>query len=162
MSAHRKDLGARLLGQAGFKPQTAADDTLISGHIVDRHDIGLPLSMTAAVGHVFTAASTSGSPTNTLTVVIQHGDNSALSDAATLKSYTLAITCGDDTYDGWSFLAADLSAAKRYVRVQAKLTEAGTITVSAQQLTACAVFGGADIEPDPAYVSTGYSDQINV
>ena len=64
----------------------------------------------------------------------------------------------DGDNDGVHVLPVDLRGAKRYLRVQAKLTEAGTITISAQQIASCAVFAGMKSQPSSTYAAAGYEE----
>ena len=136
----------------------AADDTYVSTGIIDRTAFSLPLSGAVVAGVGFTSAGGAGVATNTMTIRLQHGDNSALSDAATYDSDTEVYTWvanGDNA--GNVVLPLNLKAAKRYIRGQAKLTEAGTITISVQSITLTLLLAGLRVVPDSNFVQAGYS-----
>ena len=51
----------------------------------------------------------------------------------------------------------DLSLAEKYVRVCAKLTKGGTVTISLQEVAATLLLSGLDNVPSPAYDADGYA-----
>lgn len=153
----RSDLAAALLAKGKIKIQTAADDTYKTGAIVDRTADGFAQSALAFANVVFTTASGATGATQTVTLVVEHGDNSALSDATTLSSSAQVYTwAADGANDGLHCLAVDLTSAKRYIRAKVKVTKGGTVTISAQSVSGGLVLGGLDTTPDGSYVAAGY------
>ena len=161
MMEPKTNIGANLLVRQGAKPQTAADATYVSSEIYDRlsADMKSPQSMVAIAAVCFTTASGNSTGLNTLTLSVEHGDDSGLSDTAELDSDTYGYAwAADGANHGVHVLPVDLSTAKRYIRVRAKLTKTGTETISAQQIASCAIFGGMDQVPSSTHAAAGYEE----
>lgn len=118
----------------------AGDNTLVTGVIIDRAAYGWPESMVAAIPWLATLAA---SATLSVGWTLQHGDNSGLSDAATLASAAAAVVgTGAGTLSGTLEANLSLAGAKRYIRLNftPDLSAANTDTAA---LSAVAVLGGA-------------------
>lgn len=129
----------------------AGDNTAITGVIIDRVALNLPLSAVFAIPFTTTLAAAA-----TLTfksAVIQHGDDPALADAATfatLEDATGTVIAtgpgGGGTVTGCKEYDVDLQGAKQYVRINftPDLSAANTDTAA---VAGVAAFGGADLLP---------------
>lgn len=157
----KTDLGGNTLGKHGKHVAAASAATFVDSAIIDTTACGDPSSMLAICTAAFTPASGDTTTTHTIDVVIQHGDDSGLSDAATLVSYSKVYTWatgGDAATHTSHFVPAKLDGAKRYVRVRGKITRANTGTTTAYSVGLTAVMGGLDTVPHSGYVATGYSE----
>jgi hypothetical protein len=149
---------ALLIGKKGFKSQTAANDTYLNGAAVDR--IGARSGLAVVLACFTTAAGAAGA-TNTLTVKVEHDSDSSFGTAATLKAYTKVLTwAANGANEIYAFVPLDLTLAKRYVRVCAKLASAGTVTISLQEIAASVVLAGLDDVPASAYDADGYAATV--
>jgi hypothetical protein len=147
------DVGARLIPQlaadnTSLTAAGAGDNTQVVGVIIDRTLLNYPLSAILALAW---KAVLGASATLTLkTVLIEHGDASNLSDAASLATFADVVVATDSgsgsTLRGCQEYKADLAGAKRYVRFKftPDLSAANTDTAT---VAAVAVFGGSDTEP---------------
>jgi hypothetical protein len=152
-----RNSGAWLLPEGEGGDETAADDTYLTGAIIDRHLVGNPQSCTGVVGVAFTSSSGASGASVTLTMEVLGDSDSAMGSATSLGSKTYEYTwAADGANVGFHTLPVDLWAStdERYIRIRAKLTKAGTITV-AQALTMGILVGGMDVVPDPEHTSTG-------
>lgn len=154
-----KNLGAFMLPEGEGGDESAADGAFVSGAIVDREDKGNAQCLMALVGVAFT--SSSGAPGGKVDLLLEVlGDSDAAMASATSLG-TLAYEyawVADGANSGLHYLPVklDLSTSERYVRVRAKLTKGGTITV-AQGLTVGLLLGGLDYVSDPEYDADGVS-----
>lgn len=125
----------------------SGDATAVTGVIIDRAALGWPQSAVIAIPFTATLAATA---TLTITDTLQHGDNSGLSDAATLSTQTAQTVAtgpaGGGTVTGVYERNVSLRGAKRYVRVNftPDLSAANTDTAA---LSAVLVTGGAERLP---------------
>jgi hypothetical protein len=162
MITPKENMASNLVVKRCKKASTAADDTYVDGAILDRlaDYARCPQSLLAIVTAWFTWDTGSGaSDTNTLTIKVEHGDASNLSDAATLDSDTYTYTwAADGAADGVHMLPVDLSSAKRYIRVSAKLTAAHSPTIADQYIASCVVLGGMDQVASSNFVAAGYEE----
>ena len=125
----------------------SGDNTLVTGVIIDRAALGWPQSAVFAVPFTATlaAAATLG-----ISYAVQEGDDSGLSDAATLKSAALATVAtgpgGGGTVTGILEINVSLAGAGRYIRgnFTPDLSAANTDTAA---LSAVWVLGGAERLP---------------
>ena len=154
-----RNLGAFMLPEGEGGDEAAADGTFVDGAIVDREDKGNPQCLVALAGVAFTSSSgAAGGKVDLLLEVLSDSD-SAMASATSLGTLAFEYTwVADGANSGIHYLPINLgvSTAERYVRVRAKLTKGGTITV-AQALTVGLVLGGLDYVPDPEYSDDGVS-----
>lgn len=125
----------------------AGDNTQVVGQIIDRQALSLPLSILVLIlwKTVLAAAAT----LTLKSVLIEHGDDSALADAATYATLetaggtAVATSAGGGTVRGESKYSVDLNGAKRYIRIKytPDLSAANTDTA---ELSSCFVTGGSD------------------
>jgi len=131
----------RVQAVKGFDPQ-ANTGAAISGDIIDRRGFN-----SASVA--FVRAVVTGSPSAATTaLVVQHGDASNLSDAATYATLASAL---DIMLAGCEDFHLDLSGAKRYIRITEDATYTGGTTPG--NVKACVVTLG-DKEANPPAAET--------
>lgn len=154
------NLPAHVRGNKAYlKPSTAADATFLASSIIDRAEYGeYPDSLLIMVPVAFTSASGATGATNTLAIQVYDDTASAMGTEATYGSaYSYVYTwVADGANGGIHVYQVDITNANRYVRVKAKLTESGTITVSAQSLAIAVACCGLKEVPSDAYVAAGY------
>lgn len=126
----------------------AGDNTAVTGQIIDRHANGNPLSLAVAI--LFQAVLAAAATLTLKTVIVEHGDNSALSDAATfvtLETGTGSVVAtgggGGTTERGQKQYAVDLGGAKRYIRLKYTPDLSAGATDTAQ-VAAVAICGGQE------------------
>lgn len=122
----------------------SGDNTAVTGVIIDRASLGWAESLVVAILFTTTLASA-----QTLSVgwTLQHGEDSGLSDAATLASAGAAVVAtGAGTVAGQLEAGVSLRGARRYVRLNftPDLSAGSTDTAA---LSAALVFGGANRLP---------------
>ncbi len=123
------------------------DNTAVTGVIIDRAELGYPQSCVVAIPFTATLAAAA---TLSIAYTFQDGNNSGLSDAATLQSATAAVVAtgpaGGGTVTGTHEVNVPLAGAGRYVRVNwtPDLSAANTDTAA---LSAVMVFGGSNRVP---------------
>jgi len=167
MLSPREDLGAITLLKQAFKPQTMSDGTFVTGAIIDTSTLS-PQSLVAIFNYAYTTASGASGAYQTVTLKVEHGAASNLSDAADFKVFTYQQNwTTDGANSGVVALPVDLrgdptvnasnAPCKRYIRVSAKLTKSGTVTISAQTGSASAVLGGLLVAPASTYAAAGYN-----
>jgi hypothetical protein len=138
---------ARAGANAGFTAGAAGDNTEVVGVIIDRAAIGWPESAVFAVPYTATLAATERLEIGAL---IASGNNSGLSDAATLltvaKGTVATGPAGGGTVTGTFEVSVSLRGAGRYVRANytPDLSRANTDTAA---LSAVLVFAGANRLP---------------
>lgn len=120
------------------------DNSAVTGVIIDRASLGWAESLVVAILFTTTLASA-----QTLSVgwTLQHGEDSGLSDAATLASAGAAVVAtGAGTVAGQLEAGVSLRGARRYVRLNftPDLSAGSTDTAA---LSAALVFGGANRLP---------------
>lgn len=123
------------------------DNTAVTGVIIDRAALGWAESVVVAIPFTATLAAT-----QTLSVAwtLQHGEDSGLSDVATLASAGAAVVAtgpgGGGTVTGVVEAGVSLRGARRYVRLNftPDLSAANTDTAA---LSAVLVFAGANRLP---------------
>jgi len=121
----------------------AGDATAVTGVIIDRAALGWPQSCVVAVPFTATLAAAA---TLSLSITLQDGDASNLSDAGTFASRANGVIAtgpgGGGTVTGTIELDVNLSGAKRYVRANftPDLSASGTDTAALSEVI---VFGGA-------------------
>ena len=154
----KRDMKAEVMAVAtNAATPLAADDTYVLSGIIDRQTYGMAQSALAEAHPFFTSAAGAGGATNTLTLALQHGDESDGSDMADYDTDTdVYAWAANGANNGHHSLPVDLKAAKRYLRVRAKLTEAGTITVTLQYIPLGLFLLGMDEVPNSNYVAAGY------
>jgi hypothetical protein len=124
------------------------DNVAQNGNIINRiPSVGADICESAKLC-VFGVATLASTQTLTITITVQHGAASNLSDAATYasKAATVVLT-GVTTAGVWStFLDVNLRAAKQYYRavITADLSASGTDTALVE---ACWVVGGCKVAP---------------
>ena len=153
-----KDVGAWLMCGGHAKPQTGADDTYVDGAILDRNAAAGDYQSGLAICSIaFTTAGGAGGATNVLTLDLQHGDDSGLSDEATFDTDSYTYTwAANGANSGLHVMPVNLETAKRYIQVRAKLAESGTITTSAWLLSVLFVGIPGQVRPNSAYAAAGY------
>lgn len=122
----------------------SGDATAVTGVIIDRAALGWAESCVLAIPFTATLASTQ---TLSIAYTFQHGEDSGLSDAATLASATGAVVAtGAGTVTGVFEVGVSLRGARRYVRLNftPDLSAANTDTAA---LSAVIVFAGANRLP---------------
>ena len=122
----------------------AGDNTAVTGVIIDRAAIGWAESVVIAILFTTTLAS---AQTLSVNWTLQHGEDSGLSDAATLASAGAAVVAtGAGTVAGQLEAGVSLRGARRYVRLNftPDLSAGSTDTAA---LSAALVFGGANRLP---------------
>ena len=149
---------ALLIGKKGFKSQAAADATYLDGAAVDRSGA---LSGLAVVVARFTTAAGQTGAANVLTVKIEHDSTSAFTAPSTLNAYAKTLTwVGNGANEVYAYVPLDLSLAEKYVRVCAKLTKGGTVTISLQEIAATILLAGLDNVPADGYDADGYAETV--
>jgi hypothetical protein len=134
---------ARAAANTAVTAGGSGDATAVTGVIIDRAALNWPQSAVFAVPFTTTLAAAA---TLSLVMTVQSGENSGLSDAATLATRANAVIAtgpgGGGTVTGCINLDVNLAGAGRYVRVNftPDLSAANTDTAA---LSAVAVFGGA-------------------
>lgn len=114
----------------------SGDNTQIVGDIFDRLSMNFPKSLTVAIGFTTTLAANKTLTIKSLT--IEHGDDSALADAANLYAPSDVVVATDSgsgsTLKGQQKYSTDLHPAKRYVRLKytPDLNATGTDTALVQ------------------------------
>jgi len=122
----------------------AGDNTAVTGVIIDRAAIGWAESVVIAILFTTTLAS---AQTLSVNWTLQHGEDSGLSDAATLAtSGATVVATGAGTVAGQVEAGVSLRGARRYVRLNftPDLSAGSTDTAA---LSAALVFGGANRLP---------------
>jgi len=126
--------------QWSFPPQSVSGSSAINGGIIDR------LNYREAILALCWAAVTGAPSAGTFAIIVQHGDASNLSDAATL--FTLETELDVKTAAGYKDYNMLLQGAKRYIRVV--ITPTYTAGTSPANLTAANfTLGGSNNEPVP-------------
>ena len=156
------DFYAKTIGDEGSaKPQSLTDATDITGAIVDTNPAGSQRfnSMVCKFNVAYTAASGASGALNTALITVYHAADSAMATEASYGTYTAAFTwAADGANSGVFVFPVSLKTANRYVRVKARMTESGTITISNQIGAITCDFGGQNVAPNSGYVSTGYAN----
>lgn len=122
----------------------AGDNTAVTGVIIDRAALGWAESVVVAIPFTTTLAS---AQTLSVNWTLQHGEDSGLSDAATLATSGAAVVAtGAGTVAGVVEAGVSLRGARRYVRLNftPDLSAANTDTAA---LSAVLVFAGANRLP---------------
>ena len=134
-------------GPAALVAAGAGDNTAVTGLILDRAALGWPQSCVVCLPFTATLAAAA---TLTVAAVLQHGDNSGLSDAATLATIATGVQAtggsGGTTEQRQIEVNVNLAGAKRYLRVN--LTpdlSAGSVDIA--RVGAVIAFGGANRKP---------------
>jgi len=123
-----------------ISPVSVADNTAQVSQIIDRRGYG-SLTFAIATGSIADADAT-------FTVLVEHGDNSGLSDAAAVPDSELI---GTEVLAGFQFdddnetRKVAYKGVKRYVR----LTVTPANNASAALLSAVAILGHPDLSPTP-------------
>jgi hypothetical protein len=121
----------------GAIPPQSNDGTLVNGSIIDRRGY-------RSGKLVFERAVVTGAPSAAaLSLIIQHGNESNLSDAATYATLETAL---DILLAGQKDYLLNLAGAKRYVRVVMDTTYTGG-TTPANVVAAQLVLGDRDVNP---------------
>ena len=149
MTTQLRDIGSlikvdRAAANVAVTAGGAGDATLVTGIIIDRAAIGWPESAVLAIPFTATLGA---SATLSLAYTVQEGNQSNLSDAATLASATAAVVAtGAGTVTGTFEVNLSLRGAGRYVRANwtPDLSAANTDTAA---LSAVLVTGGANRVP---------------
>src|SRR5579884_4272851 len=120
------DIGARLNGQKGADDTTltaggTGDNTQIVGLTIDRTQPGVLNFPLSAIFYAAWKAVLGASQTLTFkSVIIEHGNQSNMSDAATYASFSDVVVATDGgsggTQRGCQEYKVDLNGAKQYVR----------------------------------------------
>lgn len=122
----------------------SGDNTAVTGVIIDRAALGWADSVTVAIPFTATLAS---AQTLSVAWTLQHGEDSGLSDVATLASAGSAVVAtGVGTVTGVVEAGVSLRGARRYVRLNftPDLSAGATDTAA---LSAVLVFAGANRLP---------------
>jgi len=150
------DLAGTIVADEGFfKPQTMTNATYINGAEFERQDYESALA-------VFTLAftSSSGASGGKVTVAIQAYDDTVTgmgTEATWGDAYSYEYTwAADGANSGVHCFPIDLRGANKFMRVKAKITKAGTITVAYEVGSLAVILGGMRKAPDDAYVLAGY------
>lgn len=136
------DIGAyiavlRALANTSLTAAGTGDNTVITGAILDRQAKDFPLSAVVAVP--FTATLAASKNLFLKNVLVEHGDDSGLSDVATFATledatgHAIATDSGSgSTLTGCKEYSIDLTGAKRYIRIKATpdLDASGTDTAA--------------------------------
>lgn len=152
MTTNLRDIGslvsvARAAANTAVTAGGGGDNTAVTGVIIDRAAHNWPESAVLAIPFTATLAANA---TLTLAYTVQEGNNSGLSDAATLATATAAVVAtgpaGGGTVTGVFEVSLPLRGAGRYVRANwtPDLSAANTDTAA---LSAVLVFGGANRVP---------------
>jgi hypothetical protein len=134
----------------------AANDTYVFGTAVDMSGHGSPQSLIGLVMLGFTTASGAAGAKNTLTLIVESADDSAMStNLTTEKTITYEfVWAANGANIGHFVTELDSSGFKQYARIKAKLTESGTVTISAQSALVGMVLGGSGVLPVPLKSAT--------
>lgn len=156
--AHQPEAVA-INSKGSAKPQDLTDDTFIEGGIIDRQDHE---SMEAIFNLAFTSASGVSGAAVTVTIQLFDDSDSAMAaEAAFGDAYTYEYTwAADGANSGVHVLPVDLTLAKRYIKIKAKITESGTITLSNQLGAITACMAGLRVAPDPDHAGDGYQSTV--
>lgn len=123
----------------------AGDNTAVTGQIIDRHAFGNPLSLALVI--LFKAVLAAAETLKLKSVLVEHGDQSNLSDAATFKtledSTGSTVATGAGTIRDQKQYAVDLVGAKRYIRIKFTPDLSASATDTAE-LSALVVAGGQE------------------
>lgn len=153
--ATMRNLGAmiKVLRAAANTAATAAgtgDNTAVTGVTIDRAACKMPLSAVVAIAFSATLAATK--KLFLKSVVVEHGDASDLSDAATYLTLedttgTAVATgaTGGSTETGCKEYDIDLSGAKRYIRIKFTPDLDATATDTAALAAVLVVGGGSEV-----------------
>lgn len=153
---HSHDIGAyitvlRAFANTALTAAGTGDNTAITGSILDRQAKDYPVALVLAVP--FTATLAASKNLFLKTVLVEHGDDSALSDAATFATledatgHAIATDSGSgSTLTGCKEYSLDLTGAKRYIRIKATpdLDATGTDTAA---ISGEVVFGPGSQQP---------------
>jgi hypothetical protein len=155
------DLGAQVVADEGYaKPQTMSDATYINGAEIDRAGAAGTYYDSAVGIFNFAFTSSSGASGGKVTVTLQWYDDTATgmgTEATYGDAYTYEYTwAADGANSGVHVYPIELRGANRYVRLKAKQTKAGTITVSGATGSIAVVLSGMSIIPDAAHSDSGY------
>jgi hypothetical protein len=108
----------RATGPSSLIAGGAGDAAAVTGVIIDRAALGWPESCVVAIPFTATLAAAA---TLTVASVLQHGDNSGLSDAETLATVSSGVVAtgpgGGGTVVGTIEVNVPLRGAKRYLRL---------------------------------------------
>jgi len=160
MSAHPKtDVFANVIGKAGSKPATMADDTAYVGAIHDRLDAGLGSPLSVLIKSLIAFTTASGDATGRVTVLVElyHDTAANMATEELLDSDTYVFVWAADGANAIDHtMQANLKGANRYVRAQLTITESGTVTTSAWVGCQSLVFGGMDSQPSADFAAAGY------
>jgi hypothetical protein len=138
---------ARAAANTSITAGGGGDNTAVTGVIIDRAAHGYAQSCVVAIPFTATLAAAA---TLSIATTVQNGENSGLSDVATLVSQGATVAAngpgGGGTVTGVHEINVSLAGAGRYVRVNftPDLSAANTDTAA---LSAVVVFGGADRLP---------------
>lgn len=152
MTTQIRDIGslisvARAAANTSVTAGGGGDNTAVTGVIIDRAALGWPESAVLAVPFTATLAA---NETLSIGYTVQEGQNSGLSDVATLQTAAPVVVAtgpaGGGTVNGCFEVSVPLRAAGRYVRANftADLSRGATDTAA---LSAVLVFGGANRVP---------------
>jgi len=152
MTTQMRDIGSliavrRAAANTAVTAGGGGDATAVTGVIIDRAALGWPESAVLAIPFTATLAATE---TLSIAYTVQEGNDSGLSDVATLQTATGAVVAtgpaGGGTVTGTFEVSVPMRAAGRYVRANftPDMSRAGTDTAA---LSAVLVFGGANRVP---------------
>jgi hypothetical protein len=152
MTTQIRDIGslisvARAAANTSITAGGGGDNTAVTGVIIDRAAHGWPESAVLAIPFTATLAA---SATLSLAYTVQEGQNSGLSDVATLQTAGAAVAAtgpaGGGTVTGVFRVSLNLRGAGRYVR--ANFTpDLSAASGDQAALSAVLVFGGANRVP---------------
>ena len=158
----KRQLLQQTVSKVAFLPLLVDGSTKLTGVIIDRNTLPESLSMILAMA---TAAAT-GTPTAfSYSILVEHGNDSGLSDAANLYTAQTFTNASPTTPKEYK-IECDLLLAKRYVRVS--ITPTFTAGTTPKCNTAIiAVFGDGNIVAPSATATvqlngTGYPDTDTV
>jgi len=153
--AGQHNIGALIDADNGMVEQAvtaggAGDNTQVNGLIIDRLKSGRKFAHSAALVITYEAV-LAATKTLSLAADIQHGANSALSDAAVLSTGIAATVVatgptGGGTVRGAKIVAVDLGSAKQYFRARITPDLSATATDTAK-VSATWILGGLESRP---------------
>jgi hypothetical protein len=151
--AEAHNIGSRIAvvrasDNASLTAAGAGDNTQVVGQIIDRTLYNFPLSVVAVITAKAVLATTQ--KLTFKSVLLEHGDASNLSDAATFSAPAdadvLVDPGGGSTMRGQKEYDIDLAGAKRYLRL--KFTpDLSAGSVDTAEVSSALVFGGSDTLP---------------
>jgi hypothetical protein len=157
------DIGSAVVANKGyFKPQTMTNATFIVGEEIDLQAAGAEGYQSALAVLVLAFTSSSGNSTGKVSVAIQAYDDTVTgmgSEAAFGDPYSYDYEwAADGANAGVHCLPLDLRLANRFLRVKAKITKSGTITVASELGSLAVILGGMRVTPDAEHVAAGYEN----